>query len=183
MSTELIYRQFSAHLLNFILSKVNDRELAKDLLQDVFVKIHGKQNQLQDNAKLQSWLFQITRNAIIDHYRRKNLLTDNELEKLEHPTDEEVYLDEISITGCLKPYIQNLPEKYRFALEKTTFEKWSQKDLAAYENISYSAAKSRVQRAREMVKNEIIDCCNPVTDVYGNVIDKEPCKNACGCEE
>ena len=183
MSTESIWNEFSNHLENFILSKVSDRELAKDLLQDVFVKIHSKRDSLSDDSKLQSWLFQITRNVIIDHYRKKKIFSEKELEKFEHPTEEELELDEFSMHKCLKPYINDLPEKYRDALVKTSFEKISQKDLAEMENISYSAIKSRVQRAREMVKNEIIKCCNPITDVYGNVIDKEPCKNSCGCED
>ena len=183
MSTETIWNEFSKRLENFIFSKVDDRELAKDLLQEIFVKIHLKKDSLKDDSKLKSWLYQITRNAITDYYRRKKIRTDELKENIESPSEDEISNEELQLQKCLEPYIMALPEKYRYALKQTTFENMSQKELAEKENISYSAAKSRVQRAREMVKNEIIECCNPKTDIYGNVIEKEPCKNDCGCDD
>jgi RNA polymerase sigma-70 factor (ECF subfamily) len=86
------------------------------------------------------------------------------------------------LSNCAKPIINSLPEKYKEALIKTTFEKVSQKDLANQLGLSHSAIKSRVQRGRDMVKAAIIDCCNPITDKYGNIIEKEKCKNECGCD-
>ena len=183
MSTESIWKEFSKRLENFILSKVNDPDLANDLLQDVFVKIHINKDKLESNEKLKSWLYTITRNVIMDYYRKKRIESDDILESLEYPSQEELNQENIVFQKCLEPYILALPDKYKEALVKTTFENLSQKDLATLNNISYSAAKSRVQRAREMVKNQIIACCNPTSDVYGNIIEKEPCKNACGCEE
>ena len=48
--TETIYQQFHHELECFIVKKVNDRALAKDILQDVFVKIHLHLHTIQDQA-------------------------------------------------------------------------------------------------------------------------------------
>src|SRR5688572_20104826 len=64
-----IYMQFHNSLLSFIRSKIKSREDAEDILQNVFIKISANVNGLADEEKLQSWIFTITRNAIIDYYR------------------------------------------------------------------------------------------------------------------
>jgi RNA polymerase sigma-70 factor (ECF subfamily) len=50
---------------------VSDPATAQDILRDVFVKIQKRLSQLQDPAKLEGWIYLITRNAIIDHYRTR----------------------------------------------------------------------------------------------------------------
>jgi RNA polymerase sigma-70 factor (ECF subfamily) len=64
-----------------------------------------------------------------------------------------------------------LPRKYRQALELTEMQGFSQTELAARLNISVSGAKSRVQRAREKLKEALLDCCHFEFDRYGRVID------------
>ncbi len=66
-TTELWHR-FGDNLRRFILNKVKDETLADDLLQEVFIRIHSKIDNLRDEAKVQSWVFQIARNRINDHY-------------------------------------------------------------------------------------------------------------------
>jgi RNA polymerase sigma-70 factor (ECF subfamily) len=183
MSTEVIWTEFSNRLRGFINSKINNQEISEDLLQDVFIKIHLNANQLKDDGKLSSWVYTITRNVINDYYRKRKLLSDDNAEvnniEAEEISEEEPY----DFVQCMKPFVEELPEKYQKALTKTSFENVSQKDFAEAENLSYTAAKSRVQRARKMIKDKVVACCNPVVDVYGNVISKDDeCKNDCGCE-
>ena len=68
---EHIWHEFAARLGRFIRARVSDPATAEDILQDVFVKIQNRLGQLKDPAKLQGWIYLITRNAIIDHYRAR----------------------------------------------------------------------------------------------------------------
>jgi RNA polymerase sigma-70 factor (ECF subfamily) len=61
----------------------------------------------------------------------------------------------------------------------TEFQDISQKDLAIKLGISYSGAKSRVQRGKEKLKELLVACCAYQSDVYGNIINDENGK--CGC--
>ena len=56
--------------------------------------------------------------------------------------------------------IDRLPEPYREALVMTAFEGLAQEDLAKRLGISVSAAKSRVQRGREQLKEMLLDFCD-----------------------
>ncbi|MGQ1787549.1 MULTISPECIES: sigma factor [unclassified Saccharicrinis] len=70
MITKKIWDNFSLQLLGFIKSRVHNNVVAEDILQDVFIKIHLKKDLLKENDKITSWVYQITRNSIIDYYRK-----------------------------------------------------------------------------------------------------------------
>src|ERR1043166_5062645 len=75
VSTEHIWHTLHDPLLAFIRKRVADQESAEDILQDVFLKIHTNIATLRSEEKLESWVFQIARNLIIDYARRKTPTT------------------------------------------------------------------------------------------------------------
>lgn len=71
---EQIWQEYHDRLLGFITKRVNDHAAAEDILQDVFIKIYSRIDTLKDTGKLQSWMYQITRNAIVDYYRSHKIM-------------------------------------------------------------------------------------------------------------
>ena len=172
MTTANIWNNFKDEIHGFIKTRVNSPENAEDILQDVFAKIHRKASTIKEKEKLTSWVYQITRNTIIDYYKKKKLLTytDNLNTSLPEKIDENISKD---FSKCLQPLINKLADKDRDALHKTSFENMSQKDYAKEQGISYSTAKSRVQRARQKLKTLFVECCQIEADKYGNIIDSK----------
>jgi RNA polymerase sigma-70 factor (ECF subfamily) len=175
-----LYEDFSKPLKAFILKRVNNPALAEDLLHDVFLKIHNQVGSLKEEEKLAAWIYRIAQNSIIDSYRkRKEMIT---------PQDDMAFegnqFDDIPerLAPTLKALTKQLPEKYKEALLLADFEGVRQTDLAARLGISLSAAKSRVQRARKMLKNLLLECCHFEFDRYGTVFDYHPknCVHCCG---
>jgi RNA polymerase sigma-70 factor (ECF subfamily) len=66
---EALWEAYSRQLLAFIRRRVADEADAEDLLQEVFLRIHTHLCCLPELGKVKSWVYQITRNAIIDYYR------------------------------------------------------------------------------------------------------------------
>ncbi|MEJ0030501.1 MAG: sigma factor [Bacteroidota bacterium] len=60
---------FQNELLGFVIKKVKDRSIAEDIVHDVFLKAQAKSSQVKDNDKMIGWIYRITRNTIIDHFR------------------------------------------------------------------------------------------------------------------
>jgi len=175
--TEDVWKEFNKELLGFIKARVNNVENAEDILQEVFIKIHQNTNSLHDHKKIASWVYQITRNTIIDYYRKKKINTSESENFTELP--EEMDESTRDFTKCIKPFILKLPYKYQDILLKTTYGNVSQKDYSLINNISYSAAKSRIQRARKQLNNMFVSCCNIESDLYGNILSSKN-KN-CDC--
>ena len=179
-TVEDIWRDLASELRGFIRVRISDHATAEDILQDVFVKIHQKLPTLRAGERVESWVWRITRNAIIDHYRRRN-------NTLEVPETLPASLDESKgepegLRAAFGRMIQSLPEPYREAVVLTELEGMTQMELANRLGISLSGAKSRVQRGRAQLKRMLDQCCTFEFDRRGHVIDCTPREKA-GCEE
>jgi RNA polymerase sigma-70 factor (ECF subfamily) len=167
---ETVWDRLSTQLRSFIRARVSDEDAAEDILQEVFVRIHAKTGTLRDIGKLESWVYQITRNAIIDYYRSRR--TTVELPET-LGSWEDAYEEDVSaqLAVDVREMVEALPEPYRQALMLTAYEGLSQKELAEGLGLSYSGAKSRVQRARQKVRDMLMTCCHFEFDRRGTVID------------
>lgn len=176
--TETVWVEFSNQLKRFILGRISDPSLADDILQEVFVKIHSRIDTLRDDSKIRTWIYQITRNTIIDYYRSRKIT-------LEIPEDiDESHKDPLDtpsqeLSFGLEDMIKELPEKYGQALMLTEFQGLPQREVAQKLGISVSGAKSRVQRARRMLKDSLMRCCHIEFDRYGTIIDYHPITCCC----
>lgn len=173
----LITERTLSELRGFIARRVRDTALAKDIAQDVVLKVYSRFDQLKDSEKVTGWMYQIARNTITDHFRKASKSPDPR---------EFVWEDQYStltdcVHGCLKEMMATLPDKYREALELAELGNMSQTELAEKLQISYSGAKSRVQRARQLLRERMDAQYRIEMDAYGNVVvceDRVPC----GCE-
>lgn len=170
-----IWTDLYQELKKFISSKVKDIDTTEDILQDVFLKIQLKVHTLTDCSKLTSWVYQITRNTIADHYRKttSSEVQIDGLDLAEQDHEEPLYH---SLSNCINQKINKLSDKYRQAILLTYLNAYSQIELAEKLNISYSGAKTRVQRGREKLKDLILDCPNVEADSKGNLVAYEPPK-------
>lgn len=164
-------------LKRFIWRRVKNQADAEDIVQDVFVKAQLKGTQLKEDQKFSAWMYQITRNSIIDYYRQKkkvmeDIMLQNESEDYNQFND--------CVIQCLQQLMFELPSPYREALVMTEIEQHSQKEMAGKLNLSYSGLKSRVQRGRQMLRQKMEELYHIRTDAYGNVIECED-RIDCGC--
>jgi RNA polymerase sigma-70 factor (ECF subfamily) len=70
--------------------------------------------------------------------------------------------------------VERLPGKYRQAVILTTYQGLTQKEMGKKLGLSLSGAKSRAQRAREKLKDMLMECCDFELDRFGKIIDYEP---------
>ena len=172
----------------FIAARVQDAATADDLTQEVFVKVQKRIAQVRDPRRLMGWLIQIARNTVADFFRSaRSTEPFNEEHAAEVPARpaswerEESSLRE-ELAAYIRSVVHELPPIYRDAIVLTEYDGLSQVELAKQLGLSNSAAKSRVQRARAMVKETIDRCCNFDVDRYGTVVDCTPREKRCGCE-
>jgi RNA polymerase sigma-70 factor (ECF subfamily) len=86
---------------------------------------------------------------------------------------------EARLALSLKETVLALPEPHRQALLLTEYEGLNQRELAERLGISFSGAKSRVQRARQKLRSVLQECCHCELDRRGRVVDYYP--RCCGC--
>lgn len=174
LSIETIYFDFDADLRRFLRSRLSDPAAIDDVLQETYLRIHRYSDSLRENNRLQSWVYQITRNALVDYYRRQreHVELPESLAMPDNSDDDNLAAHELA--GSMRRLIGCLPEKYQQALLLTEFEGLKQHELAAHLGLSLSGAKSRVQRAREKLKETLLDCCHVELDRRGQVLSYAP---------
>src|SRR5829696_7346281 len=177
-ASEQLWETFSVPLHQFIRRRVSDPHSAEDILQDVFLKIHTRIDTLHQHDRIAAWIYQIARNAITDYYRAQRPMTDLPA-TLAQP--DELAEDDVvrELLPCVAAMVDTLPDAYREALRLTEYEGLSQKQLSEQLGISFSGARSRVQRARAKMKEQLLDCCHFQFDHAGRIIDYQSRRACC----
>jgi RNA polymerase sigma-70 factor, ECF subfamily len=167
-TSEKVWQEYHSRLRAFIKSRIIDDAATDDALQNVFLKMHSGLASLKDETKLQSWLYQIARNGIIDYHRsqRPTVEVPEGLPQPETDPGEKVTQE---LSACLEGIIHLLPGNYREAVILSELKGLSQKEVADAQGTSLSGAKSRVQRGRALLKNMLAECCRLEPDHGGRL--------------
>ncbi len=189
------WQQVHDGLRSFIAKRVSNEADVEDILQDVFLRMHRQLDGLRDPRRVVSWLFQITRHAIADHYRalaRKREIPAGLAADLDSalpssapdtsPADSARLRAELA--GCLIPMVERLSDQYRDAITLVELEGLTQTVAAKRLGLSVSGMKSRVQRGRQQLKKMLEDCCAIQLDARRSVADyslRNPRSDSCGC--
>lgn len=151
MTNEAIYKELHKSVEGYVLKRVNDPVVAQDIVQDIFLKAHTSLKGLKHSERLGPWLFRIARNTVIDHYRARRKTEPLAEEFSEVPEE----LESKEMLACILKLTDALPEIYREPLVLSDLEGESQNSVAARLGLSPSGARSRVQRARKMVRENL----------------------------
>ena len=141
MGIDSIWQEHQDKLRIFVRSKVSNECDAKDLLQQIFLKVQSRHQTLRDRKKILNWFYQVTRNAIIDYYRSRKK-TEELPENLPAPQKDQN--NWALISRCVRPFIEELPKIYREALILSEIEGLDQSQVARKLGLSLTAAKARI---------------------------------------
>lgn len=156
---ETLMRKHGNEVLRTAYSYVKDKFTAEDIFQEVFIKVYKNLENFRDESDIKTWIIRITINTAKDYlksaYSRKvvpmmefkedQLVSDNDFEEIENrDRDEQV-----------KKTVMSLPEQYREVLLCVYYHDMSVADTAKSLGIAEGTVKSRLSRARDMMKNKL----------------------------
>jgi RNA polymerase sigma-70 factor, ECF subfamily len=173
-----VFLEYEKQLKRFVQKKVKDTGSTHDVLQQLYLKMYKNCEQLQGVRNMNAWLYQVTRNTVNDYFRENSKIV-SLADDAEIIASDDQDLMKQEIEALVLPLIQLLPQEYAEALILSEIEGVSQKEIAERLNISYSGAKSRVQRGRDKLKQKFMECCVIELDRDGQLLSatvKENCK-------
>ncbi len=172
------WQRYRGELVRFVGSRMGDAAAADDIVHDVLLKALARIDTLEDPARLRGWLYRITRNAIVDHYRARRPAEPLPIDLAAESANDARHAEQ-ELASCLRPLLDSLPYEYRQALTLAEVEGLPQREIARRERLSLSGAKSRVQRGRRMLREAVLACCRVELDHRGGVSDFAP---GAGCD-
>ena len=182
-STEALWAQLHQDLRQRLLRRVSQPDLVDDALQDTFLKVHDRIDELEGVDRVDRWVYRVAHNALMDRLRRERVraglpLESAELDLREQPQQgEDNYNQDVEL--WLRAFIELLPDTYREAVRLHEVEGLTQREVSDALGLSLSGAKSRIQRGRAELKRLLLDCCHIELDRRGNVVHVEARQRCC----
>lgn len=153
---EMLYRRYAKPLYSLCLIYENDRDNAKDILQDAFIKIFRNIDSFDRKGSLVGWMKTIVTNTAIDHYRKNHIESHFiPIEHIVHPCSNEESVTSILNTEDIITQVNRLPEGARMIFQLHAIEGYSHKEIAKLLHISEGTSKSQISRAKQLLQRWI----------------------------
>lgn len=150
-------------LFNFGCKITSDRELVKDCIHDVFVKLYSKQEEMSNVVNIKSYLFVSLKNKICDELRKKNFYSDKEVEDYQHVSDQNAEDDfiqgekEALSAGALKRLMSELSGRERQAITLYYLENKKYEDISLLMGINYQSLRNLIYRGLTRLRSIAVE--------------------------
>ncbi|MBR6292967.1 MAG: sigma-70 family RNA polymerase sigma factor [Lachnospiraceae bacterium] len=156
---ETLIREYGNDVLRTAYSFVRDREAAKDLFQETFIKANYNLDKFRGDSSIKTWLIRITVNVCKDYLKsayQKNVvpMTQVEEDSLRVEDDHE-QIENADRDEQIRRAVNSLPENYREVVLCVYFREMSVADTSAALGVPEGTVKSRLARAREVLKSKL----------------------------
>lgn len=168
---EIAWKAHAPELRCWMRHRLRQPQDVDDLMQDLFIKALRQGNKFCDVQNARAWLFEVARNALADRIKLQREMVALP-ENLPAASPDEAPVD--TLTACLPRVLSELKATDRQAIELCDLGGMSQADYAARVGLKLSAAKSRLQRARERLHERMTEACHVTVDASGHVDDFVP---------
>lgn len=155
-SQEKLFKYFYSKMMTVCLRYGGDRDTAKELLQDSFIKIFDKLEKYVNTGSFEGWVKRVVTNTCIDHYRRSKKdpiqFDDDVVFHYKDDKLEEIEIDDLDISGMntkiILDAVSKLSPQYRTVFNLFVIEEYSHKEIAEMLNISEGTSKSNLAKAK-----------------------------------
>jgi RNA polymerase sigma factor (sigma-70 family) len=153
----LLFERYHGKLYNFFLRTTADKDLSRDLTQNVFERILKYSHTYKEDSPFKAWFYQIARNVKTDHFKKIRFQTSS-LEEVKAERNlglsEEGHrgLEQAERIKLLHEALNMLPEDKREILVLSQLEEMEYKQIAEIYNITENLARVKVHRALKSLK-------------------------------
>ncbi len=154
-SFKTLFEKYSQRVLSLVYSYTKNYDDAKDITQEIFLKVYNSLENFKKRSSFSTWLYRITLNESISFLRKmkkeKNLVSIDEVNEIEiqnNSNDQNNY-----DRGLMEKILLSLPENQKIAFILAKKEQLSYREIGKIMNISEKAVESLIYRARENIRN------------------------------
>lgn len=151
-----IYDHFKAFVFGIVNARIDDRDDALDVTQDIFISLWENRKQLAGIKDFKTYLYVYSRNQVVSAYRKKNIRLKGEtyliekLNQLEHSSEEHLFARELTIS--IDNVVGQLPETMRNCYTLSKSEGKTNDEIAAILQISEKTVRNNVSEALKRMR-------------------------------
>jgi RNA polymerase sigma-70 factor (ECF subfamily) len=155
--TSLIDR-WEPRLLHFVYRYVQNQSVARDLVQETFVRVYQARKRYDEKRAFSTWMFGIAANLCRNHYRWLSRHAEADLDSAPEPVDNSTPADQFRASEQSREIarlIQQLPHGLRVALLLYYYDDLSYEEIAGVVGCSVRGVESRLYRARKFLASRL----------------------------
>ena len=161
-SQDKLYDTYASTMYGLCLRYCSNRDEAKDVLQDGFIKVFKSIGKFKNQGSLEGWIKRIMVNTALDQYHKRqkefNHASFDDINELTiEPAEVSVQNEGEISENELMAMIQDLPQGYQMVFNLFAIEEYSHKQIAEMLNISESTSKTQLFKARSLLQKKIIE--------------------------
>lgn len=157
---EAFFGHYYKPLLHFIWGYVQSSDIAEELVQDLFMRVWEKREDLDPAGGIKTWLYRTARNLSIDYQRRQKVErkweknTRNNYDPLVSYKPAEDKLHEKWMAQAVEDAIADLPERRRLVFMMSRYNGMSHKEIASFLDISLNTVETQISRALKTLREK-----------------------------
>ncbi|EYE89211.1 DNA-directed RNA polymerase subunit sigma [Fervidicella metallireducens AeB] len=158
LAFEKLFSIYENKIYNLSYYTLKNKEDARDVTQDVCLKIYKSIEKFQGNSKISTWIYRITYNTCIDYLKKKKAeISFEEASKFEIDNEYRVesIVEKNEIKNIIKKCILRLSNDHRTIIILRDINGLSYQEISEILGLEIGTVKSRINRAREALKNEL----------------------------
>lgn len=146
-----LYESYSKAMYNTLVRMVSDSDLAKDLLQEAFIKAFKNLENLTNDRAFAGWLKRIVVNTGLEHLRKRNMQFEQIDKAHDELVEEDLEVEEVDAKS-IHLAIKELPDGCRTVLSLHVFEDMKHGEIAEQLGISESTSKTQYRHAKKLLR-------------------------------
>jgi RNA polymerase sigma-70 factor (family 1) len=150
---ETFYFRYYKMLFHFTVSRLQDSEIAKEIIQEIFKRLWQNRKNINTKKSIKDYIFKIANNLVIDHYRKQqvqNTYFDRTSDLPEIDSNEN-----LDFKTQLKIALEKLPEKCRTVFTLHHVKKYTYLEIAKMCSVSKKTVEKRMKTAIEMLRKQL----------------------------
>lgn len=162
----------SNKLLRFASNFLKDDTEAKDIVQDIFLKLWQKRDSLNKIENIEAFAMRMTRNRCLDVIRSRKVVPINEeIERTlkERTIDVHSKIELSESTEIIKNLINKLPDLQRKVMFMRDIEQYSFEEISEISHLQINAIRVNLSRARKKVRDEFLKTINNGNQKHKNI--------------
>ncbi len=149
----------SSKLLRFCTHFLKDEDLAKDVVQDLFLKLWQKRDDLTEIENMEAFTMRMARNKCLDYIRaNKKTSIEGEISRKQEQETTDVHstLELSESAQQIKKLIYKLPDLQRLVMQLRDLEHYTYDEIAEASGLKVNAIRVNLSRARKKVRDEFL---------------------------
>ena len=156
---DFVFEYYYSGLCAFAETILNEQSLAEDVVQDLFVNLWFKSNQLTINGPLKNYLFRAVKNSCLDYIKHKKVkarfFQAQQLAEHTKPDSPEVWFAETELQELIDKSIEKMPPRCSEIFKMSRFEGLKNQEIADKLNLSKRTVEIQISNALKTLRYDL----------------------------